>query len=262
MKKFNRLGLALVTAVAFGLELGGSALAWDWSPRIERSVPATTSGFTVNSDVTVGVAAKIVTVHATATLPTILPYNSTIPIVNIAPVVTAGTRPLVVNGNPCVVTIYGLDTAGNVYDISSAAWMTPPKVVQWGTITSGPAMPGNMTPTQQTAFIQTNVLDLGYSTVANSPGQAVGMSFSEVAPANSPNSISNIQVTAIVVMNNPLPNGSLMSWTFNDLVGTVPAGTINPPADPTYDVLLEIPGNPPSTMRLLNMPAASLTAAP
>jgi hypothetical protein len=72
----------------------------------------------------------------------------------------------------------------------------------------------------------------------------------------------NIQVTAAVTMDNPLPNGAWESWTFNDLVATVPAGTVVPPPAPTYGVLLEIPGNPPYTMGLLNIPAASLTAAP
>ena len=166
-----------------------------------------------------------------------------------------GTRPLLVNGSPCVITIYGVDAAGNLYDISSAAWMSPPQVVQWGTITSGPAMPGNMTNAQMMAFIQNNVLDLGYSTVANAPGEIVGTSFSEQAPPNSPNTVSNIQVTSVVVMD----NGS-GGWSFNDSVSTDPSGTVIT-TQPTYDVLLEIPGNPPTTTKILNMPAASLSAA-
>jgi hypothetical protein len=252
MTKIGRFGLALVTALAFS----SSALAWDFGPRRENATPATASGFSVNEDITVGVDAKVVAVHATQTLPTVLPYNSSIPIVNIQPVVTVGTRPLVVGGSPCAVTIYGADAAGNLYNISSAAWMSPPQVVQWGSITSGPPMPGNMTAAQQMAFVQDSVLDLGYSSVANSSGEIVGMSFSEQAPTNSPNTVSNIQVTSVVVMN----NGS-GGWSFNDLVSTDPAGTIVTPA-PTYDVLLEVPGNPPYTTKILNMPAASLTAAP
>src|ERR1700683_4208030 len=109
MTKIGRFGLTIVTTQAFS----SSALAWDFGPRRENAAPATTSGFSVNEDVTVGVTAKVVTVHATPTLPTILPYNSSIPIVNIQPVVTVGTRPLVVNGSPCVITIYGADAVGN-----------------------------------------------------------------------------------------------------------------------------------------------------
>ena len=251
MTKFGRLGLALVTALAFS----SSAFAWDFGPRRENAEPAATSGFSVNENITVGVSAKVVAVHATQTLPTVLPYNSSIPIVNIQPVVTVGTRPLVVNGSPCAITIYGVDAAGNLYDISSAAWMSPPQVVQWGSIPSGPPMPGNMTPAQQMAFIQNNVLDLGYSSQPNSPGEIVGMSFSEQAPANSPNTVSNIQVTSVVVMD----NGS-GGWSFNDLVSTDPSGTVVT-GQPTYDVLLEIPGNPPTTTKILNMPAAILSAA-
>ena len=254
MIKVGRFGLTVVAALAFGLEMGSSALAWDFTPRRDNAEPATASGFTVNENVTVGVRAKIMAVHATQTLPTVLPYNSAIPIVNIQPVVTVGTRPLVVNGPACVITIYGVDAAGNLYDISSVAWMSPPQVVQWGSITSGPPMPGNMTAEQQMAFVQNNVLDLGYSTVTNSPGEMVGMSFSEQAPANSPNTVSNIQVTSVVVMD----NGS-GGWSFNDLLSTDPTGTVVT-TQPTYDVLLEVPGNPPYTTKILNMPAASLSA--
>ncbi len=162
--------------------MNSSAMAWDFKAQRLESAPAASSGFSVNENITVGVSAKIVAVHATQTLPTVLPYNANIPIVNIQPVVTVGSRPLLVNGSPCVITIYGVDAAGNLYDISSAAWMSPPQVVQWGSITSGPPMPGNMTPAEQMAFIQDNVLDLGYSTQANAPGEIVGMSFSEQAP--------------------------------------------------------------------------------
>jgi hypothetical protein len=80
------------------------------------------------------------------------------------------------------------------------------------------------------------------------------MSFSEQAPANSLNTVSNIQVTSVVVLN----NGS-GGWSFNELVSTDPSGTVVAPA-PTYDVLLEVPGNPPYTTKMLNMLAASLTA--
>jgi len=251
--KFGRFGLAIVTALAFGLELGGSALAWDFAPRRGYAGTATTSGFTVNEDVTAGVSAKVLTVHATATLPTVLPYNSSIPIVNIEPVVTAGTRPLVVgSGTPCVVTIYGVDYAGNVYDISSAAWMSPPQVVTW---TGGTVIPN--VPTDPNT-----ILVLGYTTQPNSPGKMVGMSFTETAPMVQANPATNIQVSAIVVMNNLLPNGSMQSWSFNDLVNTVAAGTVVPPPPPTYDILLEIPGNPPYTTKILNVPQVSLTAAP
>jgi hypothetical protein len=241
--------------------MSSAAMAWDFAERRgEVAAPATASGFSVNENITVGVSAKVIAVHAAPTLPTILPYNSSVPIVNIQPVVTVGSRPLVINGSPCVINIYGVDAVGNLYDISSAAWMSPPQIVQWGSITSGPAMPGNMTPAELTAFTQTNVLDLGYSTNPNSPGQVAGMSFSEQAPTNSPNTMSNIQVTSIVVMDNPLPNGSMQSWSFNDLVSTDPSGTVVT-TQPTYDVLLEIPGNPPYTTKMLNMPAASLSVA-
>ncbi len=87
------------------------------------------------------------------------------------------------------------------------------------------------------------------------------MSFTEQAPANSPNTVSNIQVTAIVVMNNRLSNGSIQGWSFNDLVSTVAAGTVVTPAT-TYDILLEVPGSPPYTTKILSVPASSLTAAP
>jgi hypothetical protein len=127
--KVCRFGSAIATALAFGLEMSSSAMAWDFKPqRLESAAPATTSGFAVNEDVTVGVSAKIVAVHATQTLPTVLPYNSAIPIVNIEPVVTGGTRTLLVNGPACVMTTYGVDAASNLYDISSAAWMSLPRV--------------------------------------------------------------------------------------------------------------------------------------
>jgi hypothetical protein len=253
--KFGRFGLVIVTALAFAIEISSSALAWDWTPQSENSTAATTTtGFSQNQDVTINLNAVVVAVHATPTLPTVLAYNSAIPIVNVQPVVTSGLRPLVVGGPSCTVTIYGADAAGNLYNISSVAWMSPPQVVQWGSITSGPPRPGNLTPAQTTAFIQHNVLDLGYSTVANAPGEIVGMSFNEQAPANSPNTVSNIQVTSVVV----LKNGS-GGWSFNDLLSTVAAGTVVTPA-PSYDVLLEIPGNLPYTTKILNVPAASITA--
>jgi hypothetical protein len=50
-------------------------------------------------------------------------------------------------------------------------------------------------------------------------------------------------------------------WSFNDLVSTEPAGTVVTPSV-TYDVLLEIPANPPYTTKILNIPGASLSAAP
>ena len=253
MTKLGRLGFAIVAALAFGLGLGSSALAWDWDP--DAQIATTTSGFTPSQNVTISLNAKIVASHSASVQPTILPYNPAIPIVNVEPVVTSGQRPLVVGGPPCTVTIYGADAAGNLYNISSVAWMSPPQVVQWGPI-SGPPMPGNLTTAQQIAFIQNNVLDLGYSSVVNSPGKIVGMSFTEQAPANSPDTVSNIQVTSVVVMN----NGS-RGWSFNDLVSTVAPGTVVTPA-PTYDLTLVIPTNPPYTMLLLNVPAASLTAAP
>ncbi len=95
-------------------------------------------GFTPNQDVTVNFNGKIVAVHPVPVLPTILPYNSAIPIVNIQPVVTMGQRPLVIGGPSCAVTIYGVDAAGNLYDISSAGWMSTPRVVSW---TGGTVIP-------------------------------------------------------------------------------------------------------------------------
>jgi hypothetical protein len=255
VKNFGRFGFAIVTALTFGLELsGGSALAWDWAPTPAHAFrSATTSGFTVNANVTVGVDAKVLAVHATPTLPTVLPYNPSIPIVNIQPVVTAGTRPLVVGSSaPAVVTIYGVDNAGNTYDISSAAWMSTPQVVTWS---GGTVIPNKPTDPN-------TILLLGYSTQPNSPGKMLGMSFTETAPTVQANPAYNIQVSAIVVMNNALPNGSMQSWSFNDLVSTVASGTTIPPPAPTYDILLEIPGNPPYTTKILNVPAASLTIAP
>jgi hypothetical protein len=261
MLKLGRFGLAIVTTMAFSLEMSSAALAWDFAPDAAESA-ATTTGFIPNQNVNINFSGKIVTVHTTPAVPTILPYNPAIPIVNVEPVVTSGQRPLVVGGAPCTVTIYGADAAGNLYNISSAAWMSPPQIIQWSAFTSGPAMPGNLTPAQLATFIQANVLDLGYSTVPSSPGRTAGMSFSEQAPANSPDTVSNIQVTAIVAMDNPLSGGSIQSWSFNDLVSTVAAGTIVPPPAPTYDITVQVPAIPPYTMRLLNVPAASLTAAP
>jgi hypothetical protein len=248
--KIGRFGLSMLTALAFS----SSALAWDFGPRRENAAPATTSGFGVNQDVTLNMSAVVVAAHATPTMPTILPYNSSIPIVNIEPVVTTGTRPLVVGGAPCVITIYGADAAGNLYDISQAAWMTVPQVATW----SGGPIPTN----PKDPIDPSTVLQVSVPTNPNSPSQAVGLTFTEQAPAVQPDPAYNIQVTAVVVMNQLLSNGSAQTWTFSDLVSTVAAGTVVPPPAPTYDVTLEIPGDPPSTMRLLNVPAASLTAAP
>jgi hypothetical protein len=254
--KVGRFGLAIVTALALGLEMGSSALAQDSASSDATAAPATTTGFSLNQDVTINLNAVIVATHTTPALPAVLPYNSAIPIVNVQPVVTSGQRPLIIGGAPCTITIYGVDAAGNLYDISNAAWMSAPQVVQWGPFTSGPPMPANLTPAQQIAFIQNDILDLGYSSVANASGKIVGMSFTEQAPARSPDAVSNIQVTSVVVMNN-----GTGGWSFNDLVSTVPAGTvINTP--PTYDVLLEVPSDPPYTTKILNVPGASLTAAP
>jgi hypothetical protein len=82
------------------------------------------------------------------------------------------------------------------------------------------------------------------------------MSFSEQAPVNSPNTVSNVQVTSVVVMN----NGS-WGWSFNDRLSADSAETVVT-TQPTYDVLLEVPANPPNTTKILNMPAMSLTVAP
>lgn len=82
------------------------------------------------------------------------------------------------------------------------------------------------------------------------------MSFSEQAPVNSPNTVSNVQVTSVVVMN----NGS-WGWSFNDRLSADSAKTVVT-TQPTYDVLLEVPANPPYTTKILNMPAMSLTVAP
>jgi hypothetical protein len=253
--KVGRSGLAILTVLAFGLEMGSSALAGGSSSGGESAASAT-SGFSQDQDVTVNLNAVVVAVHATPSQPTVLPYNSAIPIVNVEPIVTAGKRPLVIGGPPCTVTIYGVDASGNLYNISSVAWMSPPQVVQWGPFTSGPPMPANLTPAQQIAFIQNDVLDLGYSTVANASGEIVGMSFSEQAPSSSTDAVSNIQVTSVVVMKN-----GAGGWSFNDLVSTEPAGTVVTPSV-TYDVLLEIPANPPYTTKILNIPGASLSAAP
>ena len=71
MIKVGRFGLAIATALAFGLQMSHSAMAWDFAERRgEVAAPSTASGFAVNQNVTVGVPAKIVTVHATQTLPT------------------------------------------------------------------------------------------------------------------------------------------------------------------------------------------------
>ena len=255
MIKVGRFGLAMVATVGFGLVVGNSAFAEDFSSDGAAAAPAAVTEFSVNQAVNVNVNAVVLGVHTNSAQPTVLSYNPNIPIVNIQPIVTSGQRPLVVGGAPCTVTIYGVDAAGNLYNISSAAWMSPPQVVQWGPITSGPPMPGNLSNSQLTAFIHSSVLDLGYSTVVNSPGKIVGMSFTEQAPANSVDTVSNIQVTSVVVMD----NGS-GGWSFNDSVSTVAAGTVVTPAS-SYDILLEVPGNPPYTTKILNVPATSIAPA-
>ncbi len=108
MIKVGRFGLAIVTALAFGLEMGGAALAQDSSSSDATAAPATTSGYSPNQNVTVNLNAVIVAAHATPTLPTILPYNAAIPIVNVEPVVTSGQRPLVVGG----ASVHGYDLWG------------------------------------------------------------------------------------------------------------------------------------------------------
>ncbi len=267
MTKIGRFVLAIVTFMAFGLNSVNYAHAWDFTLRGNGSsslrgnastrgnppvsAAASTPTFTPNQDVTLTFSGKIVTVHAVPVLPTILPYNSAIPIVNIQPVVTSGQRPLVVGGAPCTITIYGVDAAGNLYDISSAAWMSTPQVAAWQ---GGTVIP-NVPPNPNSALL------IGVKTVPGAPQQAVGMSFTEQAPAVQPNPAYNIDVTAIVVMDNLLPNGSEQLWTFNDLLNTVAAGTVVPPPAATYDLTLDVAGDPPYTMRLLNVPAANISTS-
>ena len=272
MTKIGRFVLAIVTFMAFGLNSANYALAWDFSLRgngntqlrenaplrenipLPENVPeaASTPTFSSNQDVTVSFNGKIVAAHPVPVLPIILPYNPLVPIVNVEPVVTSGVRPLVVGGAPCTITIYGVDGAGNLYDISSAAWMTTPQVVTW---TGGTVIPNQ--PTNPNTILQ-----IGVTTVPGSPGRAVGMSFTEQGPTVQANPATNIQVTAAVFMNALLPNGSEQGWTFNDLVNTVAAGTVVPPPPATYDLTLKIAADPPYTMRLLGVPAANISAAP
>jgi hypothetical protein len=247
MKQIGRFMLATGALLALGLNSGNYALAWDFAPGGDTA----TLGFTQNQQVTLNFNGIIVTPHPVPVLPTVLAYNPNIPIVNIEPVVTSGQRPLVVGSSAtCTVTIYGVDAAGDIYNISSAAWMSVPTVITWTGGTVIPNKPTNLN----------TILQIGVQTRPNSPGQAVGLSFTEQAPAVQANPATNIQVTATVIMDALLPNGSEQGWSFNDLVNTVAPGTVVPPAPPTYDVTVEIPGNPPSTMRLLNVPAASITA--
>ena len=247
--------LAVMPVLAFSLASGNFALAGDFTPQGEttsraNSVGAATSGFSPNQNVTVNFSGLIISQNASGAKPTILPYSSAISIVNISPVVTAGQRPLVVGGSGCTVTIYGVDAAGNLYDISSAAWMSVPGVVTWTGGTVIPNVPTN----------PNTILQIGVQTQAGQPGKAVGLSFSEQAPSVQANPATNIQVSAVVEMNKLLPNGAQQSWAFNDLVNTVAAGTVVPPPAPPYNVTVEIPANPPYTTRLLNVPAASITA--
>jgi hypothetical protein len=269
MMKVGRFLLAAGALLAFGLSAGSNAMAWDFTLRGQNgssgagssdgalargaalSGQTVQSGFVQNQAVNLNFNGVIVAAHSTQTLPTINAYNPNVPIVNIEPVVTSGTRPLVVGGTSCTVTIYGVDAAGNLYDISSVAWMSLPSVVTW---TGGTVIPNQ--PTNPNTILQ-----IGVQTQPNNPGKAIGMSFTEQAPAVQANPATNIQVTATVIMDALLPNGAQQGWSFNDSVNTVAAGTIVPPAPPTYDLTLEIPGNPPYTMRLLNVPAASISAA-
>jgi hypothetical protein len=116
-------------------------------------------------------------------------------------------------------------------------------------------MPGNMTPAEKVAFTQNNVLDLGFSVQSGSSNKMVGMSFTEQAPVNSPNSVANIQVTAVVVMN----DGS-GGWSFNDLLSTLPPGTIPPAPAEEYDGTVIIPSDPPYTLYIKGIPEANLSA--
>ena len=122
MTKMGRFVLAIVTFMAFGLNSANYALAWDFSLHgngntqlrentpLPENVPeaASTPTFSPNQDVTVNFNGVIVAAHPVPVLPTILPYNSAIPIVNVEPVVTSGVRPLAIGGPSCTITIYGL----------------------------------------------------------------------------------------------------------------------------------------------------------
>ncbi len=265
MIRIGRFVLAIVTFVAFGLNSTNYAHAWDFTLRgngssslrgsasaLPENAPeaASTPTFSPNQNVTVNFNGKIVAAHPVPVLPTVLPYNPLVPIVNVEPVVTSGQRPLVVGGPSCTITIYGVDGAGNLYDISSAAWMATPRVVNWQGGTVIPNQPTN----------PNTILQIGVTTVPGSPGQAVGMSFTEQAPAVQANPAYNIDVSAVVIMDALLPNGSEQGWTFNDLLNTVATGTVVPPPPPTYDLTLEIAADPPYTMRLLGVPAANISA--
>jgi hypothetical protein len=246
--QIGRLVLATVTLLAFSLKSENYAFA----QQAALSVNNPGSGFTQNQQVTVNFNGVIVAAHTTPAVRTVLAYNPSIPIVNIVPVVTSGTRPLLIGGPSCTVTIYGVDASGNLYNISTAAWMSVPTVVTWTGGTVIPNQPTNLN----------TILQIGVQTQPSDPGKAVGMSFTEQAPAVQANPATNIQVTATVIMNALLSNNAQQGWSFNDLVNTVAAGTVIPPPPPTYDLTLEIPGNPPYTARLLSVPAASISAAP
>jgi len=208
--------------------------------------------FNLGARVTVTIPqATVVAVWTSPPKRVVRPYQTGIQIVNILPIGSEPSQlPL---GSQRNVTIYGLDGNGLLYDISGIAWMSPPQVVAWGTVT-GPPMPGNLTQQQRYAWQNANVLQLSYTQQQGAPGKLVGMSFSEIAPVGSQDTVSNIQVTSVVQLNDG-SNG----WSFNDSITTVPVGTPPAPFVNEYDLVLPIPADPPYTIRAWSVPETSLS---